>query len=128
VASSVSFLLSSTDPDRLHRWYVDALRPDVNDVANGYRVVGFDGFFIMIDSRDDVSAKNPEPGRYIVNLDVDDARDVAARMDQLGVEWLAPLEDREGSLFATVIYPDGNYVQIIQLSAEAKAQMAEQSA
>jgi predicted enzyme related to lactoylglutathione lyase len=128
VASSVSFLLSSADPDRLHRWYVDALRPDVSDVANGYRVVGFDGFFIMIDSRDDVSAKNPEPGRYIVNFDVDDARDVAARMDQLGVEWLAPLEDREGSLFATVIDPDGNYVQIIQLSAEAKAQMAEQSA
>ena len=128
MASSVSFLLSSTDPDRLHRWYVDALRPDVSDVANGYRVLGFDGFFIMIDSRDDVSAKNPEPGRYIVNFDVDDARDVAARMDRLGVEWLAPLEDREGSMFATVIDPDGNYVQIIQLSAEARAQMAEQSA
>ena len=128
MASSVSFLLSSTDPDRLHRWYVDALRPDVSDVANGYRVLGFDGFFIMIDSRDDVSAKNPEPGRYIVNFDVDDARDVAARMDRLDVEWLAPLEDREGSMFATVIDPDGNYVQIIQLSAEARAQMAEQSA
>src|SRR4051794_6365288 len=99
MTSCVSFLLSSTDPDRLHRWYVDALKPDVNDSANGYRVVGFDGFYIMIDSRDDVSAKNPEPGRSIVNFDVDDARGVAARMDQLGVEWLAPLEDREGSLF-----------------------------
>lgn len=127
MASSVSFLLSSTDPDRLHRWYVEALQPAVNDSANGYRVVGFDGFYIMIDSREDVSAKNPEPGRYIVNFDVDDARAVSARMDKLGVEWLAPLEDREGSLFATVIDPDGNYVQIIQLSEAAKAQMAEQS-
>ena len=125
--SSVSFLLSTTDPERLHRWYVDALQPDVDDSANGYRFLGFNGFFLMIDSRDDIGEKNPEPGRFIVNFDVADARATAARIDQLGSSWLAPLEDREGSLFATAIDPDGNYVQIIQLRAEARAQMGEQS-
>jgi predicted enzyme related to lactoylglutathione lyase len=127
MTSSVSFLLSSTDPERLHRWYAEALRPDITDDANGYRVLGFDGFFVMIDRRDDVGAKNPEPGRYIVNFDVDDARDTASRMDAMGVDWLAPLEDREGNYFATAIDPDGNYVQIIQLSEEAKAQMSQQA-
>ena len=34
------------------------------------------------------------------------------------------LEDRGGSLFATAIDPDGNNVQIIQLSDEDRAAMA----
>ena len=66
---------------------------------------------------------NPEPGRIIINLDVEDARAVASRLDDLGAKWLAELEDRDGSLFGTVIDPDGNYVQIIQLGEEHKAAM-----
>jgi len=50
-----------------------------------------------------------------------DARAVVARLDDLGVPWLAELEDRDGSLFVTAIDPDGNYVQIIQLSEEHRA-------
>jgi predicted enzyme related to lactoylglutathione lyase len=60
----------------------------------------------------------------ILNFDVADARAIAARLDEMGVTWLAELEDRDGSLFATAIDPDGNYVQFIQLSDEARAAMA----
>ena len=56
---------------------------------------------------------------------VDDARATAARIDGLGATWLAALEDRDGSLFGTAIDPDGNYVQIIELSQAHKAEMAE---
>jgi hypothetical protein len=42
----------------------------------------------------------------------------------MGVAWLVELEDRDGSLFATAIDPDGNYVQIIQLSEAHRAVMA----
>lgn len=118
-------LLSSTDPERLRDWYASALEPAVNDEMGVYRVLGFGGFYLMIDRRDDVGGKNPEPGRMILNFDVDDARAVAKRLDEQGASWLAELEDRDGSLFGTVIDPDGNYVQIIQLSEEAKAAMAE---
>jgi predicted enzyme related to lactoylglutathione lyase len=59
----------------------------------------------------------------IVNFDVPDARAVVARMNDLGVTWLAELEDRDGSLFATAIDPDGNYVQIIELSEAHRAGM-----
>jgi len=118
-----SILLASTDPERLRAWYAAALDPEENTDVGGYRVLRFGGFYIMIDSRDDVGDKNPEPGRMILNFDVTDARGIAGRLDDLDTSWLAPLEDRDGSLFATAIDPDGNYVQLIQLSPEHRAAM-----
>lgn len=120
----MSMLLASADPERLRNWYVEALGPDSSEDQGGYRMVSFGGFYLVIDQRDDVGGRNPEPGRMIINFDVDDARATAAKLDELGVEWLAKLEDRDGSLFATAVDPDGNYVQIIQLSEEAKQSMS----
>jgi predicted enzyme related to lactoylglutathione lyase len=88
-----------------------------------YRILRYGGVHLLIDSRADVGEKNPEPGRVILNFDVADARSVAARMNELGTTWLAEVEDRDGSLFATAIDPDGNYVQIIQLSEEHRTAM-----
>lgn len=107
-------LLSSTDPVRLRDWYAAALEPTEQQETNGYKLLKFGEIFVFFDSRDDVSGKNPEPGRVILNFDVEDARAVTARMDALGTAWLSPLEDRDGNLFATAIDPDGNYVQVIQ--------------
>ena len=121
-----SLMLSSTDPERLHEWYATALPPATDDQQNQYHILGYGGFYLFLDSRDDVGPKTAEPGRVVINFDVEDARAVAARIDELGTSWLAPLEDREGSLFATAIDPDGNYVQVIQLSEEARQQMSEQ--
>ncbi|TMR08055.1 VOC family protein [Nonomuraea turkmeniaca] len=118
-----SLLLASTAPDRLRTWYVTALDPESDTDVNGYGVLKFGEFFLFIDTRDDVADKNPEPGRVILNFDVDDARAVAARMESAGVTWLTELEDRDGSFFATAIDPDGNYVQIIQLSEEHRKAM-----
>ncbi|MEO3869866.1 VOC family protein [Nonomuraea sp. B12E4] len=118
-----SLLLSSTDPERLRTWYATALDPAENTEVNGYRVLKFGDFHLFIDTRTDVADKNPEPGRVILNFDVADARAVVARMESAGVSWLAELEDRDGSLFATAIDPDGNFVQIIQLSEAHRAAM-----
>jgi len=118
-----SILLASTDPERLRTWYVAALDPEENTEVGGYRILKFGGVYVLIDSRDDVADKNPEPGRMILNFDVDDARAVVARLNDVGVSWLAELEDRDGGLFATAIDPDGNYVQVIQLSEEQRAGM-----
>ncbi len=118
-----SILLASTDPERLRAWYVAALDPEENTDVGGYRILKFGEVYVLIDSREDVSDKNPEPGRVILNFDVDDARAVVARLNGVGVSWLAELEDRDGGLFATAIDPDGNYVQVIQLSEEQRAGM-----
>jgi predicted enzyme related to lactoylglutathione lyase len=116
-------LLASTNPERLRDWYVAALDPEDTSDVNGYRVLNFGGFSVLIDTRSDIGDTNPEPGRVIFNFDVPDARAVVARLEELGVSWVAGLDDREGSLFATARDPDGNYVQIIQLSEEQRAAM-----
>lgn len=119
-----SMLLASTDPERLHAWYVTAFEPDEDAKVDQYRILKYGSFHLLIDQRHDVGDTNPEPGRMVLNFDVVDARAIAARLDEMGVTWLAELEDRDGSLFATAIDPDGNYVQLIQMSEEARAAMA----
>jgi predicted enzyme related to lactoylglutathione lyase len=121
-----SILLASTDPERLRDWYAAALDPEESAEVDGYRVLKFGALYVLIDSRTDISDKNPEPGRMILNFDVADADAVVERLNGLGVSWLAELEDRDASLFATAIDPDGNYVQIIQLSEEHRAAMEKQ--
>ena len=120
-----SILLSSTKPEKLRDWYAAAFAAGVEHTPGepAYDLLDFGGFYVMIDTRDDVGDTNPEPGRVILNFEVDDARATAARISELGASWLAELEDRDGSWFATAIDPDGNYVQIIELSDEARAAM-----
>jgi hypothetical protein len=116
-------LLASANPDRLRAWYATALAPVTERKEGGYGVLDFGGFWLMIDSREDLGEANPEPGRMILNFEVDDAHATAARFDDMDASWLAELEDRDGSLFGTVVDPDGNYVQIIQLSEQQRASM-----
>ena len=123
----MSLMLASQDPDRLHSWYTAVLPPDTDDKQDQYRILGYGGFYLFLDSRDDVGEATAEPGRVLLNFDVADARGFVDRVDQVGCGWEAPLENREGSLFATAIDPDGNYVQVIQLSEEHKAQMSAQA-
>ena len=123
-----SLLLSSKNPGRLRDFYATAFGVKVNKTPGdgpGYDVLDFGGFYVFIDSRDDVGDRNPEPGRMVLNVDVDDAKATADRLTQQGATWVAELEDRDGSFFATAADPDGNYVQIIQLSEAHRAQMAE---
>ena len=61
---------------------------------------------------------NPETGRVIINIHVDEAHATAAHLSAFGATWLAQLEYRrpDEAWFGTVIDPDGNYVQIIELT------------
>jgi predicted enzyme related to lactoylglutathione lyase len=86
--------------------------------------IHFDGLDLLIDGRSDVAATNAEPGRVVVNFHVDDARATAAHLDSIGVTWLVPLEERPDGLFATFTDPDGNVLQIIQLTEEYRQYLA----
>ena len=76
------------------------------------------GVSLLIDGRDDVAAWKPERARVIINTHVDDARATAQHLDSLGVTSLAEAGYREpaGAWSGTVLDPDGNYVQIIELA------------
>lgn len=121
-----SLMLGTTDQDRLREWYTTVLPPDEEHREGSYQMLRYGDFWLFLDHRDDVQGSHPDPARTIVNFDVDDARAVVDRLEQVGAQWVAPLEDRDGSLFATAQDPDGNFVQIIQLSAEHQGQMAEE--
>jgi predicted enzyme related to lactoylglutathione lyase len=115
-----SILLGTADPVRLRDWYAAALAPE--HTAEGFTEVSptmfactFGGTALLIDGRTDVADENPEPGRAILNFHVDDARATTAHLNALGVSWLVELQEREGGLFGTLVDPDGNYIQIIQL-------------
>jgi predicted enzyme related to lactoylglutathione lyase len=118
-----SIMIGTTDPDRLHAWYTAVLPPRGDHRAGHYRILEYGGFYLFIDGREDIRADHPDPARTLLNFDVDDARAVAERVDAAGGRWVAPLEDREGSLFGTAQDPDGNYVQIVQLSPAELATM-----
>jgi predicted enzyme related to lactoylglutathione lyase len=107
-----SVLLGSTDPRRLRAWYRTTFGGD----RRGDGPIDFGGTELIIYGRNDIDDKNPEPGRALLNFHVDDARALASRLDHLGVSWLVEVEERPIGLIGTVVDPDGNYVQVVQLA------------
>jgi catechol 2,3-dioxygenase-like lactoylglutathione lyase family enzyme len=105
-----SILLGTTRPAELREWYRRVLAPG----HEGDGPIDLGGFLLVIDKRDDVSAKNNEPGRMILNFHVDDFDAVEEQLLAAGVDWLSPAEDRPPGRFGTFADPDGNYLQIIQ--------------
>jgi catechol 2,3-dioxygenase-like lactoylglutathione lyase family enzyme len=107
-----SVLLASRDPARLRRWYEEAF--EVTPNADGF--LEFGGVSVLVDARDDIAERAVEPTRLIVNFHVDDAGATARRLDTLGVTWLAELDHRHDAWFAALFDPDGNVIQIIELT------------
>lgn len=75
-----SMLLGTTRPAELRAWYVKALAPEFT----GEGAIALDGFLLVIDRRDDVAAKNDEPGRTIINFHVADFDAVEAQLNAAG--------------------------------------------
>ncbi|WP_018657711.1 VOC family protein [Actinomadura flavalba] len=109
-----SILLGTRDPGRLLAWYERCF----GAVPDGDGFLRLGGVGVLIDPRQDVAPRNPEPGRVLLNLHVPDARATARHLDAAGVSWVAALEYRDdsGAWFGTVADPDGNHVQIIELT------------
>lgn len=112
-------LIHTENPESVRDWYAKAFdaavdgRGQIGD--NGFGLgMGEDQYFIFF-PHDEVSGRAKEPARIIVNIAVDDADSVAARLDGLGARWIRPLEDGGPGRIATVADPDGNYVQIVQI-------------
>jgi catechol 2,3-dioxygenase-like lactoylglutathione lyase family enzyme len=111
-----SLLLASTDPDRLRTWYAEMFgaEPDPDGFLH------FGPVAVLVDGRDDLAATTREPGRVILNYEVTDIAATARFLDSRDVTWVSQVEYREdgGAWFGTVEDPDGNYVQLIQLTHE----------
>ncbi len=117
-------VIHSSDPKSLRDWYAQVLVPD----GDGRGEIGEEGHalqlgeqYLLFFSHEDVAGKAKEPARVIMNLVVDDAPAVAARLDGLGAQWVRPLEDGGPGRIGTVADPDGNYLQLLQVIEGAHA-------
>jgi catechol 2,3-dioxygenase-like lactoylglutathione lyase family enzyme len=121
-----SLLLGSTDVERLRTWYVDVLGGELD--PDGF--MHFGPVAVLITPRHDVPSASAEPGRVILNYTVPDIAATARLLDSRGVTWVSPVEYRDegGAWFGTVQDPDGNYVQLIQLTSQYWAQRRERYA
>ena len=75
------------------------------------------GVSLGLGTHSDVSGETREPHRVMVNLGVDDIHDEHNRLVSEGVEFTRPPEKEHwGGWVATFHDPDGNTVQLMQLS------------
>jgi predicted enzyme related to lactoylglutathione lyase len=75
---------------------------------------------VLIDQRDDLELRTAEPGRVVLNYTVTDIKAWVERLSARGASWVAELEYRDagGAWFATTADPDGNHVQLIELTPD----------
>ena len=109
-----SILLGSADPARLRDWYSAAFGTTPDDLG----WLTFGDVDLLADGRSDVGPTAAEPQRHILNFHVTDIDSVAARLDELGARWLVRPEKRDNGVFGTLLDPDGNYLQVLELTLE----------
>ena len=112
-----SLLVGSSNVDKMKDWYRRAF--DVSENEMGAFEFGAVQFFI--EAHSEVSGPTKEPARVIINLDVEDAHKLEAKLNEVGATWVRPVEQEDFGLIGTVADPDGNYVQIIQWGATPEA-------
>jgi predicted enzyme related to lactoylglutathione lyase len=112
-----SILLASDNVDEMKTWYRRAF--DLEENAMGAFELG--SVQLFIEPHSEVSGRAQEPARWIINLDVDAARELADHLKDLGAVFVRKLEAEAFGLIATVADPDGNYLQIIQWGATPEA-------
>ena len=113
-----STMLGSEDPKQLADFYSKVLgdpNPEWSDEANGWFGFQAGEGGLAIGPHSEVSGKNPQPGRIMLNFSTPDVKDEFERLKALGAEVVAepysPMGD-ERMLMCTFADPDGNYFQL----------------
>ena len=104
-------LVGSVDPARLRAWYADAF--GVSADANGF--LDFGTTSVLIDKRD-VPRRAAEPGRMILTFTVADLEQAERHLIDREVVWIREVEETSLGRIGTLVDPDGNYVQVMQLT------------
>ncbi|MFG3260385.1 VOC family protein [Streptomyces sp. NPDC048172] len=113
-------VLGSTDPARLWEWYRTAFAPEA-EKEGPMLSLSLGSTTLIFESRNDVGRKSVEPGRILVNFEVDGIRDLEKHLTSaLNARWVREVEEPDGAegevLLGTLEDPDGNYVQIFELT------------
>lgn len=108
-----SIIIATENPAGMADWYSAVLsgeRQSDNEVqADGLRLVLF--------PHNQVSGPNTQPERSMINFAVEDAAAFTAHAGYLSLQWVRRFEPEVFGLLATIVDPDGYYVQFIQHNA-----------
>ncbi len=110
--------VNSGDPDKLGSFYRDVIGLEANaDIGPNAFDAG--GTTFLIDGHSEVSGKNSDPSRVLINFFVEDLSAEQTRLEGAGVEFIRKAGKEEwGGVISTFVDPDGNYGQLIEFKPE----------
>ena len=111
-----SILIGSEDPQRLADYYTRLFgEPSWNE--GGYTGWMIGAGALTVGPHDEVSGRNPQPGRIIWNIETPDVRAEFERLTAAGAtvvrEPYGMGDDDSSGLIATLADPDDNYFQLM---------------
>ena len=103
--------------DAMLRFYRDILELPLRGEHSGFINFSWNDFKLTINVHPGIRGINPDPLRIMVNFSVSDIQDCHTRLTGKGVVFLRePEKETWGGWVATFNDPDGNILQLLQLS------------
>lgn len=116
---SFTLQLSSPSPDALKDFYRNIVGLEEDPVVGGFKI---NGGHLLIAGHSEISGRNSEPARFLINFFVSDIDAEQSRLEGQGVTFIRD-KGREywGGVISTFPDPDGNYCQLIEFRPEESA-------
>jgi predicted enzyme related to lactoylglutathione lyase len=103
----------------MRHFYVEVLRLQVRSDRDGFVNFDLGGGRLTVTTHSDVSGVNADPARVMVNLGVQGIDATHKRLTEAGVRFVRdPESEAWGGRVATLVDPDGNYVQLLEFERE----------
>ena len=113
----VGVIIWTEDLDKLLAFYRDTLGLTPHSVRSDFVSFKWGGVRLGIGVHSEVKGPTREPNRIMVNLGVDDIHKVYDKLTSRGVRFVrVPEKENWGGWVGTFSDPDGNTVQLMQLS------------
>lgn len=103
----------------MRSFYLELLADSLRSDRPGFVNFEWPELRLTISVHSELAGSNPDPARIIVNLSVSDMAGAFEKFSQRGVPVVrAPEREGWGGWVCTVVDPDGNYLQLLQLPQE----------
>ena len=112
-----SVIIWTEDLPRLTAFYRDVMGLPLEMEQDGFVMFqGAGGAQLALGVHSEVKGRAKDPDRVIVDFAVNDCQAEYARLNANGVEFARPPSQDQGAIIATFADPDGNLLQLFQMT------------